>query len=301
MEIKLKQMRTSKINSILIVAAFIMQSCMADMRTALIKNEGITKENTQKGKGILEAAWRAHGFNELEKFKTYSFHASDTWRGMMGKMGKPWPEAKSELDFKFEIGTFNSQVTFLDGKRNGVSAGLLDWKYYEKEEGRDAEFVKVNKRINFALPAYHYFFEMVDRLKKAPIISYAGEKEFRGEKYDLVLCTWGTEKPHMEADQYIAWINKKTRMMDYSEYSLRENYLKVPGYKSFYGAIEMNDFQNIEGVMIPHEQIVYLNGIKKKEKKHVHKLIVSDFKFDNFDVKELYPDSTITISAIDTK
>lgn len=286
---------------ILIMGSIILQSCIADMRTALIKKEGITTQNTTKGKALLEAAWRKHGFDNLNNHKTYSFDASDTWRGMMGKMGKPWPEAKSELNFKFQVGTFNSQISFLDGKRSGTSAGLQNWKYYEIENGNHPEFMKVNKKINFALPAYHYFFEMIDRLKNASIISYAGEKEFRGAHYDLVLCTWETEKPHMEDDQYIAWINKKTGIMDYSEYSLRDNYLKIPGYKAFYGAVELKDFRNVDGVMVPHEQIVYLNGVKESEKRHVHKLIVRNFKFDAFDLNVLYPDSVDTKRATDFK
>ena len=55
---------------------------------------------------------------------------------------------------------------------------------------------------------------MIDRIKDAPIISYAGEDEFRGKKYDLVFCSWGTEKPHMKHDQYVAWINKETGLME---------------------------------------------------------------------------------------
>jgi len=282
-----------KVISVLLGVSIILQSCMADMRTRLIKTESINPENEKKGRDILERAWKVQGFENLSKHQVYSLHGSDIWKGMMGKMGKPWPDNKSELKFKFEVGTFNSKISFLDGKRKGESSGLQNWNYYEATGNEDVKFVKTNKRINFGLPAYHYFFEMVDRLKKAPIIRYAGEKEFRGEKYDLVFCTWGREKPHMEHDQYIAWVNQKTGMMEYSEYSLRENYLKMPGYKSFYGAIELKNFKNIDGILIPHEQTVYINGIKKNKKKHVHQLIVTDFKFDNFDVKELYPNTEI--------
>ncbi|MBO3697540.1 hypothetical protein [Roseivirga sp. E12] len=294
-------MKKNILYSMLITGIILLNGCMADMRTALIKNEGITSENVAKGKAILDSAWKKHGFENLSKHKTYAFKATDTWRGLMGRMGKPWPEAESNVSFKFEVGTFNSQVTFLDGKREGISAGLQNWKYYEIEPGKGAEFIDVNKKINFALPAYHYFFEMVDRLKTASIISYAGEKEFRGEKYDLIICTWGSAEPHMEDDQYVAWINQKTGMMEYSEYTLRDNYLKIPGYKAFYGAIEMKDFRNIMGVMVPHEQIVYLNGVKKKEKRHVHKLRVTDFKFDSFDLKDLYPNSEDRVSGANIK
>lgn len=286
-------MKTIRAIGILMVGAIILQSCMADMRTAMIKKNKINPENSKKGRDILEKAWEIQGFDKLASHQVYSLHGSDIWRGMMGKMGKPWPDNKSELEFKFEVGTNNSQIAFLDGKRRGELSGLNNGKYYEIKDGKKAEFVKTNKRINFGLPAYHFFFEMVDRLKKAPIIRYAGEKEFRGEMYDLVFCTWVFERPHMGNDQYVAWVNRSTGMMEYSEYSLRNNYLKIPGYKSFYGAIELKDFRNIDGVLVPHEQTVYLNGVKAKKKKHVHQMIVTDFQFDGFDINELYPNAEI--------
>jgi len=133
---------------------------------------------------------------------------------------------------------------------------------------------------------------MIERLKNAPIISYAGEKEMRGKKYDLVFCTWNTSEPHQEADQYIAWINKETGLMDFTQYTIRENYLKVPGGKSLCGGVEFSDFKNIEGVLIAHEQTVYTAKLKKK-KKNLHQLIISDFKFDGFDVEELRLDKEL--------
>ena len=43
-------------------------------------------------------------------------------------------------------------------------------------EGK-TQFRKPNKRIKFGLAAFQYFGEMIDRLRSAPIISYAGEKK----------------------------------------------------------------------------------------------------------------------------
>ncbi len=279
--------------SIIVLVSIVLHSCMADIRTVFIKKNTVTIENKNKGKQILEKAWKKQGFDKLVNHKVYSLHGSDVWKGMMGKMGKPWTDNKSELDFKFEIGTFNSQISFLDGKRKGESSGLQNWNYYEINQNGELDFGKTNKKIKFGLSAYHYFFEMIDRMKKAPVIRYAGEKEFRGEKFDLVFCTWGEESPHMEHDQYIAWINQKTGFMEYSEYSLRDNYLKVPGYKAMYGAIELKNFKEVDGIFIPHEQTVYINGIKSKKSKHIHQMIVSDFQFDTFNIKELHPNKDL--------
>ncbi len=272
----------------------LLSSCMADLRTPLVKKEGISAKNQKIGKEIMEKAWQRHGFDNLRKHRVYSFHGKDIWRGMMGKIGKPWPEAKSEMDFKYAINTFDSQVAFNDGKRQGVIAGLQSWKYYEKEQDGKIIFQPYNKRIGFGLSAYHYFFEMLDRLKSVPIISYAGEREFNGQNYDLIFATWNKAEPHIEHDQYVLWINKTTGFLEYAVYTLRENYLKMPGYKAFYGSIKFMDLREIDGVLIPHKQIIFLNKPSKKEKKHLHQLDVSDFKFDSFELNELYPDPAIS-------
>lgn len=288
--------RKIKLAGIFIISSIFLQSCMADLRTKTIKKEGITQVNTNKGKELLEKAWKNQGYDKLANHNTYSFHGNDTWKGMLGKMGKIWPDMKAEMDFKFQLRTFNGQVTFIDGKQNGDIAGLQNWNYYEISQN-DTVFIdkdkKESKRKVFGIAAFQYFTEMIDRIKNAPIISYAGEKEFKGQNYDLVFCTWETEKPHQEHDQYLAWINKKTGLMDFTQYTIRESYIKPPGYKMLGGAVEFSDFKNINGIMIPHEQFIYAIKIKKKHKKNLHKLIVTDFKFDNFDMDELIIDKNL--------
>ena len=282
---------------ILAISIFTLQSCMADLRTSTVKKNEISSENITKGKELLTKAWKAQGFDKLKNHTTYSYTGEDSWKGMMGKMGKVWPNSKAKLNFKCEIGTFDSQVTFMDGKRKGTTAGLQNWNYYEKEENSEVKFLKTNKRINFGLAAFQYFSEMIDRLRKAPIIRYAGEKEFKGKKYDLVFCTWYEESPHKKADQYMAWINKETGIMDYTQYTLRDNYLKMPGGQMFYGGIEFSDLKEIDGILIPHKQTVYLNKIKKNQDKHVHQIVISDFKFDSFKLEELKPNKNLEESG----
>ena len=283
-------------SGILLLSAILLQGCMYDLRSKTIKKEGITIENTAKGEKILDRAWKKQGYDKLKDHSVYSFHGSDTWKGMLGKMGKIWPEMKAEMEFKYQIGTFDGQVTFVDGKQSGDVAGLQNWNYYEISNNETVfkdKDKKKNRRKVFGIAAFQYFTEMISRIKNAPIISYAGEKEFRGQQYDLVFCTWGTDKPHIEHDQYLAWINKETGLMDFTQYTIRDTYLKPPGYKMIGGAIEFADFKNIDGIMIPHEHLVYPIKLQKKTKKNLHRLIISGFKFDAFDVEELRVDKAI--------
>ncbi len=273
----------------LLLAVLFLQGCMADIRTTLIKEEGIQATHTDRGQEILATAWEAHGYQHLRNHQTYSFEGEDIWQGTMGKMGKPWPEAESKMRFRYEVGSFDGQVTFLDGKRAGVTAGLQSWNYYEFEEGQAAERLRMNKRVRFGLSAYQYFFEMLDRIRHAPIISWAGIEEHAGQTYDVVYATWEQVEPHMGNDQYTLYINQATQRLDYAVYTLRENYLKMPGGRAFYGSIRFENYQEIEGVLIPHTQTVFLNAPFKAGKRPVHQMTVTDFTFDSFDRTILHP------------
>lgn len=239
---------------------------------------------------------KKQNYDKLKNHNVYSYHANDSWKGILGKMAKIWPDMEAKMKFKYQIGTFDGQVYFLDGKQAGSVAGLQNWNYYEINKGsvvfKDKNEKKNKKRV-FGIAAFQYFTEMIDRIKNAPIISYAGEKEFRGQQYDLVFCTWGKDEPHEEHDQYLAWINKKTGLMDYTQYTIREAYIKPPGYKTLGGAVEFTDFKNIEGIMVPHEQLIYAIKLKKNPKRNLHHLVISDFKFDSFHVEELRLDKNI--------
>ena len=138
---------------------------------------------------------------------------------------------------------------------------------------------------------------MISRLKKAPIISYAGQKEFRGQMYDLVFCTWKTKKPHKEHDQYLVWVNKKTGTMDIVQYTIRENYLKMPGAQMMGGAIEFANFKEVNGIVIPFTQYVYAIKPKKKQERYLHRLEISQFEFDSFNEEELIVDKKIKVGG----
>lgn len=269
--------------------------CRSDIRTKLVKTEGLSEENVAKGKALLHAAWKAQGLDKLTEHTVYSYHGYDEWKGFLGTVGKLWPEKKAHMDFKYEIGTFDGQLQYTSGKKKGLKQGLQNWNYYEIDG--DTTFMKPNSRVQFGLSAFQYFVEMADRLKNAPIIVYAGEDEMRGQTYDLVFCTWNSLKTDRNIDQYMAWINKETGLIDFTQYTIRENFLNMPGAKIFYGGIEYTNLKSIDGILIPHTQNVYAFNLKTNQKRFVHKLEVTDFKFDTFPLDDLKIDKTIAKSG----
>lgn len=265
--------------------------CLSDLRTQTVKTQHSDPANEAQGRAVLDRAWKAQGADKLQAKGTYSYTATDDWKGLLGKVGKPWPSAHAELAFKHDVGSFDAQVTFLNGKRLGQTAGLQSWHYYEILPGAAPTFKKQHARIRFGLAAFQYFFELADRLRQAPLIRYAGTTTWKGQAYELVLVTWDELAPHRHNDQYLVYVNAQTGILEYAAYTLRQNYL--PGSGMLHGSIAFQDFREIEGIMVPHRQLVYIGGPRRNEKAYVHRFEVQDFQWDAFDPEVLRPDPEI--------
>ncbi|WP_304235707.1 hypothetical protein [Jiulongibacter sediminis] len=275
----------------LIVLIALLTSCMADIRTASIKKEGITPENQKKGRELLLKTRKKHGLDQLKQHKTYQYTAHDSWKGFLGKVGKVWPEPELDLDFKYIPGTFEGKVQYLSGDVKGLSGGLQSWHYYEIDNSGKLEFKRTNKRIEFGIAAFQYFFEVLDRMPDVPILAYAGEQTVGNQSYEILFATWHKAEPHKEHDQYLLYINKETGYLDFLTYTIRDNYLPVSWF--LHGTVKYENLKIIDGITVPFTQKVYLLGPHDEDKNLIHELSISDFKFDIFEPEELYPDKSL--------
>lgn len=272
--------------------------CLSSVNNNLVKKSEAEKSK-EKAISILNSAWETHGLNKLSSKQVYEITAINNWRGLTGKIGTVWPEPNQKLKLQYAVGTFDSKVTFLDGKKAGEQRGLQSWEYYTIPKGDSIPVFKkkAHKKTEFGLAAFQYFFELMDRLKKVEIIRYGGEKEFNGKKYDLVFVTWHKVKTHGKHDQYMMWINKETKMMDYCHFTVHS--IAFPG-NVVTNSIEFTNYKTIDGIKIPFEQIIYTGRPKVNQSKYLHKLVVSDFKFDSFKKEILYPNKDL-VSKGDSK
>lgn len=271
-----------------------LQLYSVDLLPRSLQGDTQAVESEAKGKAVMQKAWLAHGVDSLNTHEVYQFTAVDHWKGMMAGMGKLWPQKKTALTLKYAPNTFDAQVEFLDGATKGLIAGLQSWNYYEKQPGGDINFkVAPNDRYRFGMAAFQYFTEMVGRLSHAQLIRYAGEETFNGENYHLVFVTWGSLEGNKDHDQYLLYINQRTNMLEYATYTIRDNYLKMPGSGMFYGTMGFNDYRDVQGYKVPFEQNVFLFGPKENNENYLHRLTLSSFSFDNFDRSVLYPDPDI--------
>ncbi len=283
---------TRIVNSSLILSLLILSSCkIADISQS---SQLSAQASEAKAMALLEESVSAQGFGVMQQKNVYEFTATDHWPGMMGNMVKLWPEQETKLRFRHNFNTFDGSGLFLSGERAGDLIGVQSWTFYEQKKGSDqlinADTGTEDNSLEFGMVVFHYFLELPYRLQNAPIKRYYGERSLRGQKYDLVFASWGSESPNPEHDQYILWINKSTKLVDYSVYTLRDNNNPITRQK--YGSIAYLDYRDVEGFKVPFKMPVLIDdGVitAKSLDKYFHQFTLESFAFGGFEEAELYP------------
>lgn len=259
----------------------------ADLRTEYALQNQAEADYT-KGKRLLEEAYLAMGYDKFAGVKTYEVKSVFDWKAPWGMMPlNALPGNKNnEIQFRFTPNTFDGQVTFLEGRKEGQTYGHQSWEVYHQKND-DEPKVKNNKRYGWGLPTYHYVVEAPMRLLQAEIIRYAGEAEFEGKQYDLVYATWGQDAPHKEHDQWLVYINQETKMIDLTEITINDFFLPMPaGMKD--GTILVERSLTSQGIYLPNLVTIQL-GAPKQQKKHVYTFTLTDYQFNTFPETDLYP------------
>lgn len=270
-------------------------SCkMADMRTKMVENSpGVSQLNT-KGEKLLKESVKAMGYDNFDRYETFSVKNEFDWH-------YPWtamplnslPGNKNkEAIFRFAVNSFDGQVEYLEGRKKGDIHGIQSWESYEAKNGNELEFKK-DKRRNWGLATYHYLIEAPNRILKAPIIKYAGEKEFEEQLYDLVFLTWGKDEPHKEHDQWLLYINRETKFIDLTHFTIRDFWMPFPPNMA-QGTVRFFDRKEVNEIHLPSVVSVQLLS-PKKESNYIYKFKLWDYQFNAFDKNILYPNSQLKV------
>jgi len=264
--------------------AIFLSGCLADIRPDSIKS-GYTKADIEKGRALLHKAMESHGgLGPWKAHKTAEVILTDDWRGFMLKtFFLPWPENKVPIKAEYLLGTNDSRGTFLEGSRKGEIWGIQNWATYKQRPG-EAPVFKKDKAIKFYLPTYQYFFELPFHLPFAEIVIYAGEDELAGQTYDVVFVSWNTDAPQEKTDQYLTYISRKTGLIDYLRYTVRDQYGFIVGNMQF------TDYRDVQGIQVPFRQTV-VSADRPDGKKVLHQVLYKSVVFGVDLPKEaFYPD-----------
>lgn len=279
-----------KIALSIIASVVLLSSCkMADVRTDQMLRQDITKSHELKGKQLLRASIEAMGYDKLDNIESYETVARFNWKFPWAVMPvNSLPGAKgNDIRFRFKTNSFDGQVEYLEGRKKGDIHGLQSWKTYTFDKTGAPQFTK-DKRRSWGLSSYHYMFEGPYRLTNADVITYAGTKEFEGNKYDLVFVSWQSAEPHKEHDQWLLYINQKTKFVDLANITIRDFFMPFPPNMAEGTIRYLDRIKTSAGIYFPKDIVIQLMA-PKKEKKHIYKISFRDYKFNSSPVEQLLP------------
>ncbi len=219
-----------------------------DIRPEYLKENNISEADKIKGKALLQEMQEAYGgMDNWLAFKTGRYaQTADWYENKMGIAG--WDTLPQQFEMTSTLGTDNAEFTLLNGQNKGQTWGVEDWKSYQKI-GDQKKFIP-NEKYHHKLIYKNYWFQFPFRISEAPIIAYAGEDKVDGETYDLLYATWGSETPNREYDQYVLYVDKATKMIEWLHFTLRDKVNFIHITASF------THFKNINGITLPFSQYI---------------------------------------------
>ncbi len=153
-------------------------------------------------------AIEAHGG---EKYKTA--HYSFDFRG-------------KQYSFKNESDKYVYQMKDVDDDGNQLIHTIENGNYSLKVEGEEFELPEEDiKKFKNALNSVIYFVNLPYKLQdKAVIADQKGETFINDTAYQLIVVNFEQENGGQDfEDQYMYWINKETKQVDYLAYNFKEN------------------------------------------------------------------------------
>jgi len=198
---------------------------LADIRPPYVLNHILTDSLHEKGKALLyQTLDSLGGFERWQNKNGLRIQLTDEWPHWLTRLFvMPWPENKTLMQFEFMVGEENTRLTFLSGKKEGVSWGVQQWVPYSQQTDGSYQW-KNDRTIKFWVPTISYFIDMPFRLyQDAHHLYYAGDTTLNNTHYERIFITWGDKKElSKKYDQYVIYIHSQTMLPDYIAYTVRD-------------------------------------------------------------------------------
>lgn len=241
---------------------------LADLRTAALK-DGLDSLELEKGQELLHQLENASGgFDKWNHYKTGEFIMTADWYGNETN----WTTNPQKFSMVCELGTYNSELTLLNGPQKDNTWKIKNDKSYAiNKEGNQS--LDMNEMILHKNRYKSYWFQLPFRLREASIIASAGEKIINNVNYDVLFITWKSVEPNPEYDQYMIYLNKDTHLISCLEFTLREAHPMATGVSKFENYKEQN------GIVLPTSQYI-AQGTLDKPRTKLHENHISEFYFE---------------------
>ena len=207
--------------------------------TAQDVREGRALLNTMRGAHGGESRWRE--FQRADVVVTHDIVFAP-YRWLLGEYG----HNPQRMKWSSLLGTENARLVFLDGPDQGLQWGVQNWATFKIEPNKEPVFEQ-DSGVSFYVPTGLYFLTVAFRIQEASSVALIGEKEWEGRTYDIVMATWDGFEPKAALDQYVLWIDRETRRLDYMTFTVRDQ----GGF--IVATISYLDYREVAGILFPFE------------------------------------------------
>lgn len=218
-----------------------------DLRPAAVL-DGITQEEAQKGRALLDrAAQNAGGKELLLRHPGFVTELNDVWTNWMGKM----LFLRYEPEQRIRVEARGSRVddvamTLVGGERDGEVWGLENNRVYVQPKGEQRTFTDDEITMLYVKnPPAIVLLPL--RLAYADKVAYAGPVEFEGKTYEQVFVTWSSLEPNTKFDQWVVWIDPDSGNIAKAKCTVRE----YTGLGPDEAVVELEDYKSFGDVMVP--------------------------------------------------
>jgi len=201
----------------------------------------ITEEDFAKGNILMNEMQAAYGGKD--NFLAHKTGSFVQLAGVPDDTLSTEGEAPIQFQMTSILGTDDSEYTLLNGVDKGQTWGMDNWRSYLLKGGQK-EF-EHHKSYYEKMVNSNYWFQFPFRISEAPIIAYGGESTVKGETYDLLYATWGSEDVNREYDQYVLYLNQDTKLIEWLNFTYRGKARFVHVTAQFV------DFKSINGIVAP--------------------------------------------------
>jgi hypothetical protein len=250
-----------------LVAVLLLSGCaIADLRVGHGQGDFSTVDQ-HKGRDILKEVAAQGGYIPENNYNSLDVTLVDHWHLTLLRWLTPLRSNHQKVHFTFGLKNIDVTMAYVDGPGVGNTLGIKEGHTFKNINGR----VITKNFSNVELYCLHIrrYFLWPYVLAKMPVVAYLGESDLNNQSYDLVFTGLSSNKANAREDQYILWVNRQTKEVDYVEFTLR-NILT-----SYRGAIAYKDYRDAGGVRFAYD-ITVLNHLNAPG--YLHHLMVQSIE-----------------------
>ncbi len=238
---------------------------LADIRPSQLKKQEVPTNN---GRALLEESQRAHGMEFWSQRDSLTYLVDQEFTVGISK----WlisPVDQMNIQYHYTSYPKDYAKSYYASANHGNEA--MNFKVGNGTKGIYKCFLEGDSTFNgysteFFYKGMRHLIEFPFEMSSATIVENIGTANWNDQEYELLFATWNELNPSMEVDQYIIWVNKRTKRMDRFDATGR---IMTPFARAMV-TFEYNDAK--EGIVVPKSISVsrIMNGAKEIMKLEPH-------------------------------